>query len=228
LICIKKNLLIYIASQSHINILNVNLELISSWPYSVTPSYDSFFRGLKIDQNLVYLSIDGCHQIFLHKSHDGTLVNRWGTVKESSKQGEFHFPLGITLNKEFIYICDRDNHRVQLLKKKDGVYSSQWGKQIQGTEMGEFSWPSCIYHDLSQNIFYVGDCYSVQLFKPDGACVQRLGGYEEGNNMNQFHWVYGICLMDDELYVSDQKNKRIQIYRRRQGSEADGEGCVIQ
>jgi len=32
--------------------------------------------------------------------------------------------------------------------------------------------------------------------------------------MNQFFWVHGILILNDELYVSDSCNSRMQIFRR--------------
>jgi len=55
--------------------------------------------------------------------------------------------------------------------------------------------------------------YSVQLFRSDGVCIQRLGDKVYGKKMNQFDVVFGISVMNDRLYVSDFGNDRIQIFK---------------
>jgi len=72
-----------------------------------------------------------------------------------------------------------------------------------------------IYYNLLEEIFYIGDRYSVQIFTKDGNCQQRIGDQNSGNKMNQFNRIYGICVMNDQLYVSDYNNKRVQIFRRK-------------
>jgi len=64
------------------------------------------------------------------------------------------------------------------------------------------------------NIFYIGDECSVQLFTKVGFCRQRLGDTRVGANMNQFSYVFGITLMNNELYISDYSNNRVQIFMR--------------
>jgi len=63
-------------------------------------------------------------------------------------------------------------------------------------------------------MYYIGDDISVQLFRKDGICVQRLGEELPGKGMNQFQAVFSICVFEDQLYVSDAGNERIQIFRR--------------
>jgi len=43
-------------------------------------------------------------------------------------------------------------------------------------------------------------------------CIQRLGTKGKGGDMNEFDDVFGISVMDDQLYVSDFSNTRIQIF----------------
>jgi len=64
-------------------------------------------------------------------------------------------------------------------------------------------------------MLYVGDYYSVQLVDRGGNCLQRIGDKVIGIEANQFHSVSGICIMGDELHVSDNGNGRIQIFKTK-------------
>jgi len=196
----KKTSSLYLATCDQIIILNLKLEVLSSWKYSHLAGLTSRFRGLKIHERILYLTIEGWRQIFLYKPEDGTLLNRWG--------GEFNYPLGITVNNKFVYVCDSWNHRIQILTKKGG-FSSQWGKKKSETDLGQFVFPRIIYRDLSEDTFYVGDQHSVHLLNRDGKWIQRLGEKSQGSKLS------GICVMEDQLYISDDNNKRIQIFRRK-------------
>jgi len=138
-------------------------------------------------------------------------LQQWGSLRSGEKPGEFSYPGGLAVNSQYVYICDYNNHRIQLLTKESGKYFSQWGTGLpnQAAE-GQFYYPLCISYSRSEGIFYVGDRVSVQLFWRDGRCIQRLGG----NSFGALDWVYGICVIDEKLYVSDSQNQRILIFQR--------------
>jgi len=210
----EKNSLLYLADRNQITILTLKLEKISSWEYPMkTTSLP--YRGLKIDEDVLYLIIYKCHQIFVHNREDGEILNRWGTTNESKKQGEFHNPFGITVNNKYVYICDCFNHRVQVLNKRNGSFENQWGKGIEGCKNREFTFVKSIYNNKEEEIFYVGDDFSVQLFKKNGVWIQRIGDQIKGTKMGQFNRVFGMCVVDEQLYVVDNCNNRVQIFRRR-------------
>jgi len=127
---------------------------------------------------------------------------RWGTTYPQHTVGSFSNPRGGTVDNKFVYICDFNNHRVQLLRK-DGVYESQWGGK--GIKDIEFTHPRCIYNDKVDDIFYISDKCTIQLFQKDGICIQRLGTpHSQGKDLNQFTWMNGCCVLDDRLYVCDR------------------------
>jgi len=78
--------------------------------------------------------------------------------------------------------------------------------------VGEFTYCFSIYRDLLEEIFYVGDCYSVQLFIKEGKCIQRIDSGTCGN------FVYGICVIYDQLYVCDYSSNLIRVFRPKAGS----------
>jgi len=138
-------------------------------------------------------------------------MNKWGKEEAGRNENEFCDARGLTVDSQHIYVCDRDNCRVVVLLKKNSQFHTKWGKY--GTDTGLFSSPYSIYHNLFENIFYVGDSYSLQLFTQEGTCLQRIGDKCNGNKMNQFSGVFGVCVIDDQLFVSDYNNRRIQIFR---------------
>jgi len=82
-----------------------------------------------------------------------------------------------------------------------------------------------IYYCLEDEIFYIGDSCSVQLFTKDGICQQRIGekgaksddclAEKGGNRIYRVERVYGMRVINDRLFVCDLDNQRIQIFRRK-------------
>jgi len=213
---IEKSLL-YVASSTHVTLRSLqNKTILKSWKLPIGNTTD--FRGIKVDGSLIYLTIRSSHQIFLCNSQDGENVKKFGNEKESSLNGNFHFPMGLTVNKNYIYICDRNNLRVQLLDKEKGLFFSEWKG---------FHKPYSIYYENFENIFYIGDWYSVQLYLSDiqiknnqkmdrSKCIQRIGSDSLGSTRGEFSFVYSVCRdpINDRLFVCDYNNQRIQIFSR--------------
>jgi len=197
------NSTLYIADKTHITVLNLELQCLSSWTLPKEPLYMTF-RGLKVDGHTLYLTIWGYDQIFLCNSQVGSVLKEFGG--NGSQDGEFQCPTGLTVNNKYVYICDYLNDRVQILTKENGIYVSKWGNEKESTKQGEFYNPHSIYNHVLEDLIYVGDQMSIQIFSKDGVCIQRLG------DKTSFYSVLGICVMDDRLYVSDGSNNRIQIF----------------
>jgi len=203
----------YVADSAHVTLIQPKkFKILSFW--NLPASTNSPFRGLKVDGKHIYLTIQGQHTISVHTAHDGTLLQTFGKTTEGSKLGEFNNPLGLTCDHKYLYVCDSGNHRVQVLLKENGSCMNPWGEG-EGTELGQFTKPSSVYYHISEQRIYVGDYYSVQLFDRGGNCLQRIGDKVIGLEMNQFHSVYGISIMEDELLVSDHGNGRIQIFKTK-------------
>jgi len=209
----EKTNLLYVVDHNNVTILNPDLDLISFW--ELPKKEHSYFRGLKLNNNVLYLTIRGIHQIFLCNPHDGKVLNKWGNIEGGSKQEEFNFPLGLTTNNKYLYLCDSENHRIHVLLKENGQFYQQWGNGKESTEKGQFTYPYCVVYYVEEEIFYIGDNCSVQIFSEDGTCIQRLGDTSTGDMMHQFNVIHGICVWGNRLCVSDVNNERIQIFRKR-------------
>jgi len=206
---------LYIAGKTHMTLLslqNQNFDL-SSWELPKGSTWT--FRGIKSEGNIIYVTLWGLPQVFLCNSENGIILNKFGKEQSSSRQGEFDLPYGVTVVENFLYICESGNLRVQIVTKDNGVYISQFG----GGKTVEFNHPYSIFYEELEKLFYIGDNFSVQIWERDtytgrGQRIQLIGGMR-GKKMNEFDGVFGICVMNDRLYVSDFNNCRIQIFRRK-------------
>jgi len=121
------------------------------------------------------------------------------------------------VNNNTLYICDSFNHRIQSLNKNHFSFCTQWGSH--GTDNGQFRYPESICN--WENILYVGDNVSVQLFTSEGTFLSRLGDKKVGNKKGQFQQAWGLCCVRDRLYVSDRLNSRIQVFQRMTNFETE-------
>jgi len=202
--------LVYVAGEGHVTILNLNLEFQTSWK---PPQH--FTRGVKVDNDELYLTVFSSPRVYVCNSYDGKILKIYGSTKVGSNPCEFDYPYGLTIDKENIYVCDCNNNRIQVLSRSDGHYVTHWGRGRRGIlnlGLGEFNYPNVIYEHIDDEIFYVGDAYSLQLFRKDGVCIQKIGESTQGKGMNQFTYIYGTCIIDNYLYVSDG-NCRIQVFK---------------
>jgi len=200
----------FIIDQKQISTFTFQFQRTSVWPIQ-----QGDHSHLKIDNSLklIYVTLFGQHQIMVY-TKDGKLQKNIGSIDSSSKLGEFNHPRGLTIYKNVLYVCDGGNHRIQALSKENYSYLNGWGNK--GTKNSQFSWPYSIgcYDDL----LYVGDDYSVQIFTCQGTFLQRIGGNDFGTDKGQFKFAWGLCVVKDQLYVSDVKNRRIQIFKKQRVS----------
>jgi len=208
---------LYLLSKSKITKLNLKLDILSSHDIPIPYSSHGSFRSIKIDQKIFYITVEGIPYIFLCDLQDCKLVNKWNAIdkkpeakkRKKIEKEEPWSPYGITVDNKYLYVCDWSNHYIQILdKEKDGKWSHQWGNGEESKDYGQFSFPYTIYYYPFDDIFYVGDVCSVTLYTKENICIQRIGE-------NQFSFILGLCVIDNCLYVSDNDNKRILIFKRK-------------
>jgi len=195
----------YIVDKKNVSICNLQLQRLSSFPL---PELGPHIPHLTVDNNLIYVT-GYRNQVCIYMS-DGTIQNTMGSIDASSAQGEFNNPCGLTVNDNTLYICDSRNHRIETFFTQDDSFVREWGRY--GSEKGQFKLPYIIY--CCEDIVYVGDNLSVQLFTSEGLFIQRIGNFEEGDEEGEFNDVCGVCVVNDKLYVSDHRNTRIQVFER--------------
>jgi len=221
---LKKSLL-YCVGYTSLTLLSLQTNKYSFliWKLPTEDKLDWNHCGIKVNDNYLYLSFDEIHQIFKCQSNNGKIINIFGNKDSSSKNGEFCYPYGVTVGTMeakheghgdggtqdptlYLYICDSNNHRIQILTKDKGKYITQWGNNREG----QFTWPESIYYDELERIFFIGDHHKISIFLSNGFCIQRLG------DQNFFQGIYGLCKIDDDLFVSDFTNNRIHIFRQKE------------
>jgi len=191
-----------------------NKTSVSSWALPVDNGYS--FRGIKVDGDILYLTLFDVQQIFLCNSKDGKVLNKFGNTRASSKEGEFNDPHGVTVNMKYLYVCDHNNNRIQVLTKDKGIFCSQWGNKIKD----QLDFPFSIFYDELEMLFYIGDQCRISLYARDihtgnGYCIQRFGDLK--SQMDQLEGLFfGICRINERLYISDCQNNRILIFKRKQ------------
>jgi len=158
---------------------------------------------------MIFCTIPNLNQVFIY-TMDGKVKDTIGTTEASLRLGEFHDPRGLTLDRNFLYICDSYNHRIQKITKKNYFPSHSWGGRGKGSM--KFNKPAEIHY--YEDILYVGDVYCLQLFTCEGIFLQKLGSqHPAGVGKGEFRCVWGICVIQNLLYVSDRLNNRIQVFK---------------
>jgi len=164
-------------------------------------SYDREPSFLYIKENLLYVTIArGIIRIY------GLLGENKGCIEHSS----LGLLARISLEGGIIYVCDMGNHQIVGFDKTNYSIIQRWGRK--GTANGEFYCPFAI--ESYENILYIGDRCSVQLFDLDGQFLQRIGGKRLGQEDGKFDGVRGIVIIKNYLYISDYWSDRIQIFLR--------------
>jgi len=186
---------LYIIDSKKIVICNLKFQFLSSFPIPDSPGA---WNHLSVDNAVIYVTPVHHHYIYLY-SEDGKVTNTIGSSSKGDADGEFNLPMGLTNNLHYLYVCDGCNDRIQVIDKKTLLFSKKWGKK--GKRDGKFQFPFSIrYYD---EIIYVGDELSVQLFESCGIFKQRMS----------INYASGLCLLNDRLYISEMYEHRIQVFR---------------
>jgi len=192
--------LFYIIDNENVSILSLALDILFCWEL---PTKWKMYRGIKNNKNICFLTFEKLHQIYLCNNQNGKILGKWGHSNGGSAHEVFNEPRGITFNNKYAYICDSSNHRCQILLVENGKFFKQWGEDEEYSR--QFTYPHSIYYNLLEEIFYIGDWESVQLWRrKDGVCIQTI----------RAHGVRSVGIIDDRLYVLEKVDKRISIFKR--------------
>src|SRR5437588_6879899 len=168
---------------------------------------------------------------------NGKWIKSWG--EPGDQAGQFSTPHSIAIDAEdHVYVADRGNRRIQVFDSEgkflrqitidvafDPNASPAIGNKpvlpIKGSQtMAPGSpWSICITPPPNQVLFssdaYPGRIYKLSL---DGRILGVLG--ESGKQLKQFGWIHEIaCPSDNELYVSELLNWRVQKLVLKAGPE---------
>jgi len=199
----------FFTDQTNVSIFDNNLKLLSSFP--VPPQKFGNVPYLTVDDNFIYVTSNSTHNVYIY-TKERKVKNTIGSSSRGSADGTFNDPSGLTTNKNTLYVCDLENHRTQAFSTSKFIFENKWGSK--GTGNGQFHFPGSISYSV--DVLYVGDMFSIQLFTTEGTFIQRIGSRYVGMEEGKFSVIAGICIRQNELYVSDRGNKRIQVFRRKE------------
>jgi len=186
-------------SQGPIKVFDIlTKEIIRQWKITGDST------AIKLCDEKLYCANYRDHRIDVY-TLSGELIKHFG--KAGQGPGEFQTPLGMDIYDQFIYIADYSNSRVQVFHLLSCTYSCQWGSF--GTENGQFTSPHEVR--LFEDFCYVGDQSGVQMFTKAGEFLHRFGKSLPGRGIGEFHFVRGILVIGNNLYVSDHSNKRLVV-----------------
>jgi len=136
-------------------------------------------------------------------------------IEEVSNIGSLNFkrPHGLSSNTPSdYYLSDSDNHRVLKIRGHTLLCSVGRDDLSSGQALGEFDIP-CAVLATPTNV-YVADTYNhrIVVLSPD---LEPIGSFGEfGHDEGQFAYPVGLAVWHSWLFVADEYNKRLQLWRR--------------
>ena len=138
-------------------------------------------------------------------------------------------PYGIAYNsQEEMIVSEWGGDRVSIFKIRGQGKIRTFGSH--GDRPHEMIHPAGIATDDADNI-YVSSCHKLQKFTSKGELIKCTG--EKGKKEGEFDYPCGLALYDNEVYVCDSCNHRIQIFDldlnfvRSIGSHGKGRGEFV-
>jgi sugar lactone lactonase YvrE len=179
---------------------------------------DSFWSGGPLVTKAQVTAAVGGVTEETYQQRTRTVANILAFGTRGNGNGQFYDPKGVTVDKEGnIYVADTLNHRIQKFDKA-GKFLLAFGSKGEGD--GQFNEPWGVAVDSQGNIF-VADTWNhrIQKFDKDGRFITKWGnglvdtrGLPDGQP-SVFYGPRAIAIdKDDNLYVTDTGNKRIQKF----------------
>ena len=166
--------------------------------------------GIAVDSDdNVYVS---CADHVRKFSHDGLLKNSVG--KSGQNEGEFIRPEGLAIHNGLLYVCDTFNNRIQVFDMEQLDFVKIIG--CQGSGNIEFNHPWAIDIDPTGRA-YVADQNNnrVQVINvQSGGFLKEIG---RGGGKGGLSRPTGVRILGEFLYVSDDDNCRVAVYRALTG-----------
>lgn len=134
-----------------------------------------------------------------------------------SVENSFHFPKGLgTTDHGQLLVCDSGNHRVQIFNMIDDFsFVREFGTH--GSGKGQFVTPLDVAVNRAGEIVVADACDRIQVFNEQGEFLRQIGG--KGRRDGLFNYPCSITIDDeDQLYVCDQGNNRIQVLKCSDGT----------
>ena len=163
---------------------------------------------VSVDENgNIYIVDSGNHRIAVFDDAGGFISN---IAKKGQKQGELSNPVGIDSDGNNIYIADKDNHRIQVFNK-DGVIK----KNITLRQGDKLIRPVDISVNKKLKLLYItgNNNHKVMVYDYSGKLLHQWGG--QGTNRGEFRYPATISLFNNNVFVVDVLNSRVQIFNAK-------------
>jgi len=159
------------------------------------------------DGTLLHVPDAGRHVV---ESFDG--AGRWQRTLggQGGAPGQFLHPVAVCTDPDHqLWVLDALNHRVQCFAT-DGRFVSAFG--VYDHAPGGFMFPKGLAFDGDGNLYVSDAGFSrVQVFTRGGALLYWFGG--TGREANRFLMPSALCADGNRIYVADQYNRRVQVFR---------------
>ncbi|GAA5530226.1 clostripain-related cysteine peptidase [Herpetosiphon gulosus] len=206
---------IYIADTNNHRVQKFNSQgqwLMSIGSYGIGNGAFDRPQGISIDQQNgeIYVTEYGNHRVQKF-NQQGQFLLAWGGYGTSN--GHFDAPIGIALGTDqLVYVVDsafaasNTNHsRIQVFRK-DGTWVKSWGNY------GLLGHPRWLLIDENNHLWLSNAQHQgrmLQRFNSDGQPLQAFGSLGQANG--HFNTPVGLAAYQQNLYVSDSLDRRIQI-----------------
>jgi len=176
---------------------------------------------VSVDENgNIYIVDSGNHRVAVFDDTGDFISN---ISKKGQKQGELTNPVGIDIDENNIYIADKDNHRIQIFDKdgkvKKNITLKQGDKLIRPVDVAVNEKLKLLYITGNNN-------HKVMVYDYSGKLLHQWGG--QGTNRGEFRYPATISLFDNNVYVVDVLNSRVQIFNAKGELQAiSGEWGVL-
>lgn len=159
------------------------------------------------DGRLLYVTDAGRHVVEIF---DGAGAWQRTLGGPGAGPGEFLHPTAVCTDPDGrLWVLDALNHRVQAFSA-EGLPVFSFG--VYDHAPGGFMFPKGLAFDDDGNL-YVSDAgvNRIQVFSRGGALLFWFGG--TGRGEGQFLLPSALCSRDNRLYIADQYNRRVEVYR---------------
>jgi DNA-binding beta-propeller fold protein YncE len=201
---------VYIANSvsGYVGIYNADGSFVSS--FEPTGNWEPMCGGLAINSSSgnVYVAEGGSSSQIIYTTSVGGSLGSWGS--SGSGPSQFDDPEGIAINASgHVYVADTGNNRIQVFED-DGTFVNQWGSI--GSSNGLFNEPTGITINETGHVFVVDKKNNrIQVFDENGNYIDQWGSFGPGKG--QFNNPHGIVINNGRIYVSDENNYVIQIFK---------------
>ncbi len=193
---------VYVSDSGNATIYRLNGDDLEPW---IT---DGLVRptglvAMAVDQRLVVVDT-GDHRLKIF-DFEGQLID--SVSQRGEKDGELNFPTFAARIQDNVLVNDTLNYQIKRFDSA-GTLLSSFGEEGDGP--GTFARPKGLSVDANGNIWVVDGLFdNIQIFDNRGRLLLIIGG--PGQAEGEFWSPVGIAIHNDDIYIADTFNNRIQV-----------------